>query len=350
MKLKNTLKRRKAFTSDLSFEDSVFLTWLSYFNYDERCKTSFVPLKDIDDSASDFYHDASFPSTAKRVFKTMKKEEKFSSLAIGEYENISDKELQYASCLVKVTDDFYFFTVRGTDPSVSGWKENFLTGLRVPIQAQKYAFEVLRNLLKKYPNATFSLGGHSKGGSILLYAYLSLREEEKKRIKKVFLLDSPALSFPMEKTVEDKKKIIKRIPKSSLFGMLFEEHPEEDQVVLCKANTFMQHNIFLWECDKQGNNILLPDRDKTSKRLSYAFSHWVNSLDKEDISFFIDTCFERILRHSGLEDFFSLIYPVRWIRLFNAYITLEKKDKKRVKRIGKGFLTFYQESKKMKNL
>ncbi len=350
MKLLATLKRRKAFTDNLSFEDACFLSWLSYFNYGDNVKTSFVPLKEMRKVPSSFFKDASFPSTAKKVFKKMGKSEQFSSLAIGEYRNFLDPDWQYASCLVKVNTDFYFFTVRGTDPSVSGWKENFLTGLREPIKAQRYALKNLRELLQKYPDATFSLGGHSKGGSILLYAYLALDEEEKKRIRNVFLLDSPALSFPMEESQEDKEKIIKRIPETSFFGMMFEEHPEEAQVVLCKANYFLQHNVFLWECDKEGKNILLSERDQKSKWLSYAFNHWVNSIEKKDIVFFINTCFEKILRHSGLDNFFSLIHPIRIFRIYFSYRKLPRQDRTRVKKIAKGFLFYYREAKKIPNL
>lgn len=137
---------------------------------------------------------------------------------------------------------------RGTDLSISGWKESINMGRDDLVPGQKDAIEYINSLDKKYKNVIVC--GHSKGGNLALYA--AAYANDKDRIKAVYNFDGPGVR---KNTHESKDwnhisdKILSIIPKSSIVGVLMGYAAEYKMVNSSALTGLSQHDMFTWVFD-----------------------------------------------------------------------------------------------------
>ena len=135
---------------------------------------------------------------------------------------------------------------RGTDSTVTGWKEDFDMAYKSPIPAQDDATEFLNEVIASGAYESITVCGHSKGGNLAMYSASTCSAPDS--IKAVYSFDGPGLSDSILKSEGWKSiegRIHSYIPESSVIGMLLGNttHP----VVVKSDNvSLMQHNPFYW--------------------------------------------------------------------------------------------------------
>ena len=159
-----------------------------------------------------------------------------------------ENDKQFAAAVFSITEDgnnTAIVAFRGTDSTVTGWKEDFDMAYKCPIPAQSDAVDFLEKVLDADYGKTY-VCGHSKGGNLAMYASACCSRPEK--ITAVYSFDGPGLS---DEILESKgwKSIQERIhsyvPESSVIGMLL-GNSISPEVVKSDNVSLMQHNPFYW--------------------------------------------------------------------------------------------------------
>lgn len=159
---------------------------------------------------------------------------------------------------------------RGTDTSISGWKESINMGRDELVPGQEDAIKYINSLDKKYDKIIIC--GHSKGGNLALYA--ATYANKKDRIKAVYNFDGPGVhtsTYESREWNQISDKILSIIPKSSLVGVLM-GYAADYKVVNSSALTGVsQHDIFTWIFD--GPHFSYTDKTTTISRLTSEVMH-----------------------------------------------------------------------------
>jgi len=192
------------------------------------------------------------PSRIKNCLFATAASPRFRDMVIRDYINLFDaeREMQFAAMTFVQEDDFAVVTFRGTDSTITGWKEDFNMAYSMPVPAQEQALRYLETVAPKLPSKIY-LNGHSKGGNLAEYAALKASPEIQSRIERVYILDGPGFKEGFF-TEEDYAPIIDRmyklVPIDSLIGMILES-PVPLHVVPSNAKGFNQHSVFTWEIE-----------------------------------------------------------------------------------------------------
>lgn len=179
------------------------------------------------------------------------------------YESIRYKEFYVTDVKYILSDDyicqFAAYTVHfdnkfvcvfsGTDDTFIGWAENCfaITGLHMP--AQDEGIKYVQEIINKYNKEDYYICGHSKGGSIALFAGLSInKEDDINRLINIYNFDGPNVYNEDElssSSYKVREKIINIHPYLSLFGMLL-YRDGIDYSIKAYGNKIETHNGFNW--------------------------------------------------------------------------------------------------------
>lgn len=316
--------------------DAIILCWLSYYTYPDYLKgKKSVALKDFEKYGllpdKQMYAEAFSPRKSKKLFRLLSCNPRFENVKFCDYRDERDEaqEKQFAAICIRFTKGKYFVAFRGTDPSFTGWKEDFNLAFCYPVPAQSTAVEYLKGEMLKYPDGQFYSGGHSKGGNIAVYAAVNADKELQKRIVTVFNFDGPG--FINDVYVEDgyeniADRIIKIVPQSSFVGMLLETR-DCYSIIKSRNLSVLQHDPFSWEV-KNDDYCYLKDRSKFSKRLERAINNWITETPVEDRERMVEMIYGA-LTTLGLKDFNEFIKSLyRQIPvLYKRYKNLQSDDK-----------------------
>ena len=127
----------------------------------------------------------------------------------------------------------------------------------------------------------YSLGGHSKGANLALYAGIYTHNP----IFCIYNHDGPGFLTPYQTD----KKVFKTIPQSSVIGLLLEE-TNNYQIIQSDAISILQHDPFTW-CVESGDFIYLEQNDQLSKHTQSTLSKWLKSIDVNTRKQVIDTIY-----------------------------------------------------------
>ena len=187
---------------------------------------------------------------------------------------------QYAAALFQEGSEYYL-VYRGTDESLTGWKEDFNMAICEEIPSEKRALESLEKVTENIDG--IHILGHSKGGTLALYAALKAKEEVFNKIKDIYIFDAPGLPDSMiEKERWEKIQGITRsyIPSSSIIGMLFNT-TENSVVVKSSSLGLLQHDAFTWLLSG-GKFITQPDITYRSHKIDSTVKNFLKMLDKNE--------------------------------------------------------------------
>ena len=98
---------------------------------------------------------------------------------------------QFAALAIDTGDGAVYFSFRGTDDTLAGWKEDFHMTYMPEIPAQKTAVEYITAAARQFPRKKLRLGGHSKGGNLAIWASVFCPTPIQKRILSVWSNDGP---------------------------------------------------------------------------------------------------------------------------------------------------------------
>lgn len=179
------------------------------------------------------------------LFKEMALSRRFGDAKLSYYTDILNQMTQFAAMKIKLDDDTYYITFRGTDDSLIGWKENFTMTYEIT-PAQQTAVQYLNEVIKSQDY--IRLGGHSKGGNLAVFSAAMSKPSIRSQIKEIYSNDGPGLSFdlvPYERYQAIADKIIKFVPAFDVVGMLFEQ-PTNVRIIASSQKGLLQHSINSW--------------------------------------------------------------------------------------------------------
>ena len=292
--------------------DAVILCVLSYFDYSEMCKESSefrlescLPL--IEQNAITLCT-AGADAGNSEILKEAALSVRFGNLVISDYTEQYRPEpaLQFSAVCFTDRDRFTFLAFRGTDSTIAGWKEDFMISFE-KTEAQDLAYQYAAQILKKSPERTIYLGGHSKGGNEALYAACMLPAELFSRISRIYLLDSPGFcSEVMDLSLVGRVDPIatRIIPEHDLIGKIYEPQISDVRIVKSSGTGFMQHNAATWLVD-HGSLAETEKNTAGSIWLSGLLNRWVSSIPAEKRPEFIGELFQT-LESQGKESLRSL--------------------------------------------
>ncbi len=260
--IKNFLKLKKDDSfkkTPLCESDIVALTALSYADFknsiyfDEKTTHGMVPL-------SIFGKNTIISKLKKKYLALGRGYIQFLSLlfSASRYEDVKigyfcdrfneDKDTQFFA-LTYYIDGKYVIVFRGTDNTITGWKEDLNMALMEKIPAQKLARDYARKVLKEVKGKVY-IAGHSKGGNLAYYTYFNLNKRERNRIKFVYNFDGPGFRDDEYDYSEYGKKFHKYVTEDDIIGMIFDTSNNWEIVPSTRIN-ISAHDLLTWKLDRK---------------------------------------------------------------------------------------------------
>ena len=336
---KNTFKEKR-----FNHVDALVLAALSYINLDlvlnKESDGSFL-LKDIDLSNIDDLVKGEFDAKKNKVLlPLMMKSNRFKNVRIKNIEIVNDAKDAtqfYAFCVL--LEDIVYITIRGTDLTLKGWKEDVNMLLQEKVPSQNIGLKYLQKIAKQ-EEGNIIIAGHSKGGVVAEYAGLFCDEYTQSRITHIYSFDGPGFySDKLTKEAEEspfRSKLIKFVPKNTVVGIML-KGTKHSYIVDAAGVGVFQHDPFNWKIDNEGKFITLKRRANISYINEKALTEWIDSLDKEDLRLVMNLMFDtfgdlNVDLVTLRDDWWNT-----WRKLNNQYKSLKKKEKKRLNALALRF-------------
>ena len=229
------------------------------------------------------------------LFRLAATTRRYADVEISNFINIVDDESveQFSAVTFYPTEDSIFVAYRGTDDSITGWREDFRMAFLTPVPAQRRAEEYLNTASSDLDRKIF-IGGHSKGGNLALWAALNASEETCSRIEKVYNFDGPGFldnvweSAPYQRIAD---KISTIIPTGSIVGLLLKYDANYRVTKSTAKNYLYQHDALTWEVLGQ-EFVCDEDVAPEVKRVNDMVGRWVDSMEPKDREAFIEGFFD----------------------------------------------------------
>lgn len=245
------------------------------------------------------------------------------------------RDLQFAATTYVCPGHFAYVGFRGTDTTLTGWREDFNMAYRAPVEAQVLAARYLAAVAadSRLPE-TLLVGGHSKGGNLAEYAALTAAPEVQQRIARLYNHDGPGFKAGLF-TAADYEPLVgrmtKQVPADSMVGILMESFMPVE-VVQATGRGFEQHSVFRWVVEgadgeagrsnaegardtgevrdaETARNVsgalkafaTLPELPERTQRRAEALDRWLASLDGSECEAMVNALFAA-LKAAGITD------------------------------------------------
>ena len=301
--------------------DSLILAYLSYFHF----PNTLTRLKDLDISKTtkveknrDFI---------KRVVTSNRYKDIESCFYVEDTNDLIEK--QFSAVTFLLPNNTMYISFRGTDSTLTGWKEDFNMAFMLPVPAQKEALNYVEKVTKLIPRK-FYIGGHSKGGNLAVYAGCNLSNNLSTRIIKIYSHDGPGFikEFLTTSNYQNiKDKIEKIVPSSSIIGMLLYTN-ENYKIIESSARGILEHDPFSWLIN-ENNFIILKNLSDGTVFTNKVINDFLSSLSKKEREIFIDSLFT-VLKSTNLTtlDEISKNFIVKLPNILIAIYKLDDVNKK----------------------
>ncbi|HHX66601.1 MAG: Mbeg1-like protein [Miniphocaeibacter sp.] len=273
------------------------------------------------------------------LFKELAKNERFRNMKLCAYVNDIDEksEKQFSAITIDTLDNNIFVSFRGTDSTLTGWKEDFNMSFMDVVPAQIESKNYLEKIAS-YFNLPVRVAGHSKGGNLAIYSSSFVSEKTQKKIEKVYNFDGPGLNSTLIKEYSHKNilsKIHTFLPQSSIVGILL-EHKEDYSVIHSYEDGLTQHDIYTWEV-MRNDFVYLNKVTSDSVFIDSTIRDWLANVDEEERSQFFDAIFE-IFEIFEINNKTSIdVLNTSWLKaakiVFSSYKYLDDETKKMISEI-----------------
>ena len=283
--------------------DNVIFSYLSYIDFRDLKEDwkGFFDLKDLfrdfceKHSLEEIQTTGEFTERAPLLLQEMMAGERFSATKVGYYAEDFDKNQvkQFAALVFLLPDGRNYISFRGTDKTITGWKEDFLMSCRTETAGAKEAVAYF-NKIAPVLEGELILGGHSKGGNFAMYAAAFCEAEYKERIVHVYNNDGPGFREEVIQSPEFQEllpKIITIAPQSSIIGQLL-SNPAKQHVIHSTVKGILQHDAMTWEAEK--DRLLSSELDELSHYAKTTLGSWLESMDDESRESLCTTAFSLI--------------------------------------------------------
>ena len=254
---------------------------------------------------------------------------------------IPEEDTQFAAVTFLLDNDSGFIAFRGTDYTLTGWKEDFNMSFQESVPAQRLAAEYVAEISGRYPMPLY-LGGHSKGGNLAVFAAVKSDSTVRNRIQAIYNHDGPGftdyvMSDPAYRELIPRIQTI--IPQSSVIGMLL-EHDEPYTVIKSKQIGLLQHDFYSWLLEGP-NFVPMEQVTDSSKFLDQTIKHWFSGMTAEERNEIVDTVFD-LLSMGEVNSVFDLIHP----KNVRTYLRTLATDGKLRKILSDEFLNLMEAARK----
>lgn len=221
---------------------------------------------------------------------------RFRDVTIRDYLSLFDTEqqTQFAAMTFVYKNEFAYVGFRGTDTSLTGWRENFNMVYSPAVPAQEQAVRYLEAVAPRLPRRLV-VGGHSKGANLAQYAALQASTAVQDRIERVYSHDGPGFkagAFSPEDWNRLDGRIHRTVPQDSVVGMLMETQVDP-RVVQSDGKGIDQHSVFTWQVD--GDDFAyLEDLTDNAKFTDAVMSEWLARYSDEEAAAVVDALFKAI--------------------------------------------------------
>ena len=259
---------------------------------------------------------------------------RFGAMRLCCYTDILDNEADKQFCAVSIETEpgQLYLAYRGTSDDLAGWKEDFLLACMPEIPSHEEARRYLAKVAALYPDRALTLGGHSKGGNLAVYAAVTAEQAVRPRIRKVWTNDGPGFqqSFIDSGVFDDMLDRIRIIvPKSSMIGLLL-SHRQPDMIVDSTQRGILQHDAISWQV-MRGQFVKLTELTGESLRAETEINQWIDAMDIPTRKRFVDALFDT-LSASGQLTVSGLLADVpKFLNASYAYLMdMDKETRERV--------------------
>lgn len=248
------------------------------------------------------------------------------------------KEAQFSAITIMTQKNHFFVSYRGTDRSLVGWKEDMNMTYRDFVPAQVAAACYLVYVSQRL-NGKISIGGHSKGGNLAVFAGAVAPKKIQNRIIRISNYDGPGfhskiLKFKGYKEIVPKVKTF--MPETSIIGMML-ARGEKYKVVVSYEKGLLQHDPYSWK-------IYCSDFDyvenisKGSKFFDSTLKNWLKVLPKNKREDFFNAFYEMLeATHSNSQG--EVVVSAK--NLFLLLKTFPYEDEQTRKIILEGFRLYF---------
>lgn len=232
------------------------------------------------------------------TFKKMALTERFKHVKLWKPENkvILENTEQFSAVTVCIPNGDRIISIRGTDDTIIGWKEDFSIAYSDNVAAQNDALSYLLEVAEECPESKLYLCGHSKGGNLAIYAAAKAPESVQDRIEKVVNFDGPGFR---EEFLDDdgyqriKNKVETVLSQNSMVGTLLTRVGTVKYVTSSEHGP-MAHDGFSWQVmgkkfiDSEG----LSD---TSMAFEKAMKETIEAMGEDEMQEFTNDLFDALL-------------------------------------------------------
>ncbi len=231
----------------------------------------------------------------RKLYEALAVSKRFGPVVIGSYMDslVEEESVQFSVMLFRVRRDLTYIAFRGTDNTLAGWKEDFMTCFTLT-GGQRMALRYLRRHIQR--GMRYDIGGHSKGGNLAMYALSQLEDDKLRQVRHVYLQDAPGLcSDVMDVRPLDRirSRTVSMMPSFSVVGRLFDPGFPNVRIVQSSAEGIMQHDIETWGVD-HGELLLASSLDEASERIHESVVGWLDGVNTEERRHFVDDVFRAV--------------------------------------------------------
>lgn len=292
--------------------DALVLSQLTYINLDQVVSSISenkkpIKIKDFKIKDMSSFTDGSVDKKFDiKMIDLLMKSRRFKDISAGYYLKSFSKDnvIQYFSITYFLPDGSIFISYRGTDTTLIGWKEDFILAFEPTIPSHELATTYAHDILNKYNDRDFYLGGHSKGGNIAFYVACHLNELESNRLIFAYSFDGPGFKSPIRKYPSydlNKDKMLKYLTYNDMIGYFYDD-VEPYKIVHSNGLLLGGHDPFYWKINNNGMFMSARSTSTYAKARSKRFSLWLNSLSKKDTKLIFDTIFDLFGENNTIYD------------------------------------------------
>ena len=303
--------------------DVLVLTEIAYLPFDEIVPKSFdvteaISLnqlgKEFEKIKEKEHENNPFMITSERIelLEVVSKSQRYKDIKVFGFMNDIDDELtkQFAAVCYQWEEESRWIIFRGTDESLTGWKEDFMMTYSDLIPAQTDAIEYLRKQAELF-EGSLNVSGHSKGGNLSLYASAMQEEDIQHRIQQIYCWDSPGVHRSILGT-EGYQRVVSKakryIPQDSIVGLMLESQVPY-HIIESQGSGISQHSALMWNIEED-HFVELTELTKNSQLTDQTFKQWTEVVSDEDLKLFFDTFFE-LFFEMGVETVNDVYYNFR---------------------------------------
>ena len=283
--------------------DNVILSYLAYVDFGEllheqkrhvSIETCFKRFLEKHDPA-EVRESKHFIERAPLLLEDMVCGARFRGTKVAHFREVFDKEKvqQFAALVFLLPNGSKYVSFRGTDLSITGWKEDFLMSCTAETEGAKEAVSYLNEVAASV-DGDLILGGHSKGGNFAMFAAIFAEDAVKERIRKVYNNDGPGFREEIVRTAAYREllpKITNILPQTSIIGQLLSNEAKQ-LVVKSSAAGIFQHDVTTWEVTK--DKFVSAELDAFSDFVKVSLGTWLETMDDETRKSLVETVFSMI--------------------------------------------------------